>query len=452
MCIRNRLGGQSMLLPLVAIATAVIPDLIKIIVGDREGRIADAVADVVTEVTGTADPEIAQQKIQQDPAIAAALRVKLAELSLKETELQNKKEADQLAARMQAENSQREHAFAVLREQFENDQRMRAQQFAQQRDQIKSAIEQTASARALQLDLISAGGPIKWAPVGVSVIVTVLFAGTLLVLLLHRPEQKTEYGELINICIGALVAGFSTVISFWLGSSQGSREKDTAVQQMQATQATQATKQIDIVARQAEIIRASDGARPRHADEVVAPAFLSDTGARFDTCLTLVLGAEGGFSNHARDPGGATNFGITIDTLREWRRSRNPDAEVTVDDVRKLKIDEAKEIYRSRYWNIMRCDRMPKGVDLVLFDFGVNAGPGRAVRTLQDVLAVKPDGSVGPVTLNGLNASTPEKIIRDFSAKRHEFHRNDRNFDVFGSGWTHRTDSMQQAALRMAAS
>jgi lysozyme family protein len=443
------------MLPLVAIATAVIPDLIKIIAGDRAGKIADSVAEAVTTATGTADAQAAQKMIEQNPAIAAELRVKLAEIALQETRLQNEKEAAERAARAQAEEKQRQDALNLLRTQFENDQKLREQQFAQQQAQLTLAMEQTARARALQVDLINSGGPIKWAPVGVSIVVTLLFAGALLMLLLTSPPPKDapNYSELINICIGALVAGFSTVISFWLGSSQGSREKDTAVQQMQVTQAAQATQQIELATRQAtELARAREEVRERPAAGPVTIAVSpAHKGSNFDSCLTLVLGAEGGFANDARDKGGATKFGITIGTLTEWRRSRSANATVTVDDVRALTLEEAKEIYRSRYWNVMRCEDLPQGVDLLVFDFGVNAGTGRSARVLQDVLGVEQDGSIGPVTLNGLNTCPPDKVIRDFSAKRLDFYRGLDDFTVFGAGWTNRTNSMLEAAQRMVA-
>jgi hypothetical protein len=181
----------------------------------------------------------------------------------------------------------------------------------------------------------------------------------------------------------------------------------------------------------------------------VAPAHKS---SNFDACLTLVLGAEGGFANDARDKGGATNFGITIGTLTDWRRGRSSDTTVTIDDVRALTLDEAKEIYRSRFWNVMRCDDLPPGVDLLVFDFGVNAGTARSARVLQQVLGVEQDGSVGPVTLNGLNTCPADKVIRDFSARRLDFYRSLDDFSVFGAGWTNRTNTMLEAALRMGAS
>jgi hypothetical protein len=441
------------MLPLVGIATAVIPDLIKIIAGDRAGKVADSVAEAVSTATGTTDPLAAQKKIDEDPAVAAALRIRLAEIALQEAKLQNDKEAAERSARLDAEEKQRQDALNLLRAQFENEQKLREQQFAQQQAHLTATLEQTANARALQMDLIRSGGPIKWAPVGVSIIVTLLFASAVVLLLFRTPPPPPNFNDLINICIGALVAGFSTVISYWLGSSQGSREKDTAVQQLQANQAAQNSQQIELVTRQAtELVKARDEIRERPAAPAApAAAPPQQKGSNFDACLTLVLGAEGGFSNDARDKGGATNFGITIGTLTEWRRSRSPAATVTIDDVRSLALEEAKEIYRSRYWNITRCEDLPPGVDLLVFDLGVNAGPARSARILQEVLGVEQDGSIGPVTLNGLNTCPVDKIIRDFSAKRLDFYRSLDDFKVFGAGWTNRTNSMLEAALRMTA-
>jgi len=436
------------MLPLVAIATTVIPDLIRLLAGDKAEKIAGTVERVVAATTGTSDAAQARQLLEADPALAAQLREKLATIALEETRLQNEREASARAAQLQSEAAQRQHTLEVLRAQLDADRIRRDQQFNEQQAQVKLALEQTAGARALQMDLVKAGNPLQWAPAAVSIIVTLLFAGALLLMLFYEPPalkegQTDRFKELINICIGALVAGFSTVISYWLGSSQGSRDKDTSVQRMQATQAAQT---MDIVARQ---VRASEENRQRPAEPAPSPLSKGET---FDSCLTLVLGAEGGFVNDPRDSGGATKFGITQETLAAWRRSRDPNATVTVDHVRELKVEEAKEIYRSRYWNVLRCDDLPRGVDLLVFDLGVNAGPARSAKILQEVLGVEQDGSIGPVTLNGLNACPPDKVIREFSAKRLDFYRSlEEDFKVFGAGWTNRTNSMLEAALAMVA-
>src|SRR3954447_9587673 len=97
----------------------------------------------------------------------------------------------------------------------------------------------------------------------------------------------------------------------------------------------------------------------------------------FANCLAFVLEEEGGYSDMPGDPGGATNMGITRATLADWRG-----APVSKDDVLSLERDEAAAIYRRRYWDAIRGDELPAGLDLALFDDAVNSGPRMAVRDL----------------------------------------------------------------------
>ena len=111
----------------------------------------------------------------------------------------------------------------------------------------------------------------------------------------------------------------------------------------------------------------------------------------FNPCLTFVLWAEGGYVDDPLDPGGATNLGITLGVLREWRHTA-----VTKSDVQNLTREEAGAIYRARYWNAIRGDELPAGVDLMVFDACVNLGPGRSARMLQAAVGVAQDGAIGP--------------------------------------------------------
>ena len=113
------------------------------------------------------------------------------------------------------------------------------------------------------------------------------------------------------------------------------------------------------------------------------------TAANFDRALALVLVSEGGYVNNQNDPGGATKYGITIATLRNYRGRS-----VTVDNVRQLAADEAGQIYHRNYWAPVRGDDLPAGVDYALFDFAVNSGPRKAAETLQECLSVTVDGEV----------------------------------------------------------
>jgi lysozyme family protein len=109
----------------------------------------------------------------------------------------------------------------------------------------------------------------------------------------------------------------------------------------------------------------------------------------YDVALARLLAHEGGYSNHPDDPGGPTKFGITIGDYRRYVK-----ADVTAADVRAISVDEAKAIYRRRYWDVQRCDELPAGVDYAVFDYGVNSGIGRSGKVLRRVLGLADATSV----------------------------------------------------------
>lgn len=167
--------------------------------------------------------------------------------------------------------------------------------------------------------------------------------------------------------------------------------------------------------------------------------------SRFQACLDEVLRHEGGFVNHPADPGGATNLGITQGTLSEWRGKS-----VSVDDVRNLTVAEAGEIYHARYWQPIRGDALPPGVDLAVFDGAVNSGPGRSARWLQQALGVAQDGIIGPETLAAVGRAKPATLIIEICDARMAFLRSLSTWPTFGKGWTARVNEVQAAALRVA--
>lgn len=164
----------------------------------------------------------------------------------------------------------------------------------------------------------------------------------------------------------------------------------------------------------------------------------------FYASLAFVLAHEGGFVNHPRDPGGATNLGITRATLAVHRGRA-----VSVAEVRALTRAEAGAIYRASYWDAVRGDDLPAGLDLALFDFAVNSGPGRAVRMLQRVVDVRQDGLIGPVTLRAA-AGDVKGVIARLCAARLAFLHALPTWPTFGRGWHKRVIAVDVAARRLA--
>ena len=165
----------------------------------------------------------------------------------------------------------------------------------------------------------------------------------------------------------------------------------------------------------------------------------------YDRALRRLLAHEGGYTNHPSDPGGPTNFGITIHDYRKYVK-----ADATAADVRAMSIDEAKAIYRAKYWDKMRCDDLPAGVDYCVFDYGVNSGSGRAPKVLQRVLGVADDGIVGKITIKATYARDAREVIAAICDERLNYLKGLKTWPVFGRGWGRRVAEVRAAALAMA--
>ena len=377
--------GDLTMNPLIGIAISLFPEIAKFLVGDKAGAIAGAVKKVVTEVTRTENPQEARQRLQADPKAAAELQLKLAEIA-----------ADQEQKRQQAQ-------LDLVKLQYENEGRRRDAELQTLGKQIEDTKDARASLRTLagESPFIAATAPV------LSYIVTVGFFVVLgIVLLKGMPAQSPGDNsalQVVNIVIGALVAAFATVVNFWLGSSQGSRLKD----QQNAEILERSSKQnAEMSSRQAEgfMTKVIDG---KPSDDATKP------NTHFAQCVELVMNQQN-LKHRSADPGSTIQFGLTLDELRTLRN----DTSLTVEDLKKLTREASCEIYRSRYWNVLRCDELPIGVDLVVFDFGVDEGPPASARALQEVVGAGNDGSVGPVTIVATKLMSPAEVVGKVSQRR----------------------------------
>jgi lysozyme family protein len=165
----------------------------------------------------------------------------------------------------------------------------------------------------------------------------------------------------------------------------------------------------------------------------------------FDKCLAMVLKHEGGFVDHPKDPGGATNMGVTLGTYEQWvGRS------VTIEEMKALTVDDVAPIYRKNYWDRVRGDDLPSGVDWSVFDWAVNSGPSRSAKALQKIVMVTRDGAIGPKTLAAVGDHKPEDLINTMHTARQRFYERLSTFDTFGRGWSRRNTETRDAALLMA--
>lgn len=165
----------------------------------------------------------------------------------------------------------------------------------------------------------------------------------------------------------------------------------------------------------------------------------------FEASFQLMLKSEGGYSNHPADPGGVTNLGITRNS---WERYIGHP--VSENDMRSLTREMAKDFYETQYWDKIYCDDMPVGLDYAFFDFAVNSGTSRATKCLQECLKVRPDGIIGPKTIEAIGLANPREVIQDLCDRRLAFLQGLPTWHVFGKGWGIRVQSVKDAALKMA--
>jgi lysozyme family protein len=172
------------------------------------------------------------------------------------------------------------------------------------------------------------------------------------------------------------------------------------------------------------------------------------TASNFTACLKFTLRYEGGYVDHPRDPGGATNLGITIGTLAAWRKKS-----VSKADVRNLRHEEAAAIYRERYWKAVQGDLLPAGVDLAVFDFAVNSGTARAAKALQAAVGVRQDGviAIGGDTLAAVDKMHPGEIIKRICDNRLTFVKKLKTWGTFGKGWSARISAVRTTATSMVS-
>jgi len=162
--------------------------------------------------------------------------------------------------------------------------------------------------------------------------------------------------------------------------------------------------------------------------------------------MKALLKHEGGFVNHPADPGGMTNLGVTQRVWEDW--VGHP---VDEKEMRSLTPEKVAPMYKQKYWDKIAGDELPSGVDLAVFDFAVNSGPGRAAKMLQRVLEVKEDGAIGRNTLAAVLEWDSSDLIARSNGARLAFLMALPPWVTFGKGWGRRVAEVTSEATNMTA-
>ena len=164
----------------------------------------------------------------------------------------------------------------------------------------------------------------------------------------------------------------------------------------------------------------------------------------FEQCLALVLKHEGGYVNNPKDPGGRTNLGVTQKVWEEW--VGHPVDEAAM---RALTPTDVAPLYKKNYWDKIKGDSLPAGVDYACFDLAVNSGVGRAAKLLQQAVGANPDGAIGPATLDAVASQNPRDVATEVCDLRLKFLQSLPTFATFGKGWTRRVSEVEETAFKM---
>jgi len=165
----------------------------------------------------------------------------------------------------------------------------------------------------------------------------------------------------------------------------------------------------------------------------------------WDKSFEMVLAHEGGFVNNPKDPGGMTNLGVT---KAAWEGYVG--RPVNEEFMRALTPDAVKPFYKAMYWDKIKGDQLPAGVDYAAYDLAVNSGTSRAAKYLQEIAGVFADGVIGPKSLEAIKSCDPEQTVDALCDMRLDFLKRLPTFETFGKGWSRRVAEVKDKASGMA--
>lgn len=169
----------------------------------------------------------------------------------------------------------------------------------------------------------------------------------------------------------------------------------------------------------------------------------------FDRSFELTIGHEGGFQNDSRDRGNWTTGKIGKGQNKGTKYGITAMSYPTL-DIKNLTLDDARAIYKRDFWDKVKADDLPYGVDYIVWDMAVNHGPKKAVELLQRAIGAVPDGIIGPRSMDRVNKRDPEDMIVETCARRAVYYAGIKTVDVYGLGWMRRLTSSLVQAVDMA--
>jgi len=171
----------------------------------------------------------------------------------------------------------------------------------------------------------------------------------------------------------------------------------------------------------------------------------------YEDPIGVILEHEGGYVNHKDDKGGPTNFGVTQETYSNWLGRP-----ASIQDVKDMKVETAREIYETRYFTGPRIDTLPEPPRTLILDMAINHGPRNAVKMLQRTVnlagfgPISVDGAIGPGTRAAVEKAAEEMgnylqnaICEERIKFYHRIVERKESQRVFLKGWLRRANSFK---------
>lgn len=168
--------------------------------------------------------------------------------------------------------------------------------------------------------------------------------------------------------------------------------------------------------------------------------------AEFEKLAGKLLKLEGGFVNHPKDRGGATKYGVILNTWKEYGYDKDQDGDIDLDDLKAITHEDAKMIAKKIFWDYFKADQIRnQSIAELMVDWGYNSGRVTVARRIQRILNVPLDGVIGKITIAAINKANQAKLFHAIKQDRKEFieHlvRMNPSQEVFYKGWMNRINS-----------
>ena len=177
---------------------------------------------------------------------------------------------------------------------------------------------------------------------------------------------------------------------------------------------------------------------------------------RFDKIFPVILQNEKGFVNDLSDPGGATKYGVSLRFLKsvgDYDYDLDGDGDIDIDDIRLLKIEDAKEIFYGRFYAPLRLDELKnEKLALEVIDHAINAGMKSAVKILQSIAGTKVDGIMGQKTIAAANTFLDNIALRYADARKDwylDLIEDKPHYAKYQAGWINRVNNTYKKACQL---